>query len=82
MKQNFQFSLNCVNVNVDLMRVDVIQGKNGIMINVVVVVKNQMIGVLVKMNICGILECVIVDVIRRAKLINISILKSVHAEHC
>ena len=40
MKQNFWFSINLVNVNLDWMKVYGIQSKNGITINVGVSVKN------------------------------------------
>ena len=63
--------MNCVNINMDLMKVYVIQSKNGIKINVGVSVNNQMIGVLVKVIICGIPARVIVNVIRHVKLMNI-----------
>ena len=70
MKQDSQFSMNRVSVNVDWMKVYVTQSKNRIMMNVGVSVKNQMIGVLVKMILCGILVRVIVSVIRHVKLMN------------
>ena len=41
MKQEFQFIMNCVSVNVDLMEMYVIQSMNGIMVNVYVNVINQ-----------------------------------------
>ena len=63
--------MNCVRVNVDLMKVYVIQGKNGVMMNVDVSVKSYMVDVLVKMVICGILVFVIVSVIKDVKLTNI-----------
>ena len=63
--------MNCVRVNVDLMKVYVIQGKNGVMMNVDVSVKSYMVDVLVKMIICGILVFVIVSVIKDVKLTNI-----------
>ena len=46
------------------MKATVIQIKNGIMMNVRVSEKDSMIGVLLKMIICGILVYVIVNVIR------------------
>ena len=58
-------------VNVDWIKVYVIQSKNGIMMNIGVNVKNSMIGVLLKIIICGILVRVIVSVIRHEKLSNI-----------
>ena len=63
--------MNCVRVNVDLMKVYVIQGKNEVMMNVDVSVKSYMVDVLVKMIICGILVFVIVSVIKDVKLTNI-----------
>ena len=62
------------------MRVYVIQNENGIMINVDVSVKNQMIEILVKMITCGILVRVTTSVIRYIKLTNIQILKIVRAK--
>ena len=53
------------------MKVYVIQGKNGVMMNVDVSVKSYMVDVLVKMIICGILVFVIVSVIKDVKLRNI-----------
>ena len=53
----------------------VIQGKNVFMVYVAVSVKNQMIGVFVKMIVCGILKRVIVNVIRHVQLMNSYILK-------
>ena len=50
------------------MKVQVIQSKNGIMINVGVSVKNQMIGVVVQMTKFGILVRVIESAIRHVKL--------------
>ena len=55
--------MNHVSVNVDLIGVYVIQGKNGIVMNIGVIEKNQMIGFLVKMMICSILLSVILNVI-------------------
>ena len=49
------------------MKVYVIQNKNGIMMNVVASLENYMIGVLVKMIVCGILVHVTVKVIRHVK---------------
>ena len=51
-------------VNVDWIKVYVMLSKNGN-------VKNSMIGVLIKINISGILKYVIVNVVRYVKLINI-----------
>ena len=52
-------------------RVRVIQSKNGIMINIGVRVKNEIIRVLIKIILCEILAIVIVNVTRRVKLTNI-----------
>ena len=57
------------------MKVYVIQRKNEIIMNKGVSVKNQVIGILAKMTVCGILVHVIVSVIRHVKLTNIQILK-------
>ena len=46
MKQDIQFSMNYENVNVDRIKVYVIQNKNEITLNVGVSVKNNMIGLL------------------------------------
>ena len=58
------------------MKVSTIQTKNGIIKNVGMSLKHQMNGVLVKINIGGILVRVIVSVIKHIKLINIQILNS------
>ena len=42
MKQDSQFSMNCVSANVDLMKVYEMQSKSGITMNVGVSIKNQM----------------------------------------
>ena len=75
MKQDFKFKMNCRSENVICMKVYVNQSKNEIMMNVVVIVKNQMIGVLAKMIICGTLVRVLVNVMMHIKLTNIYILK-------
>ena len=62
------------------MKVYVIQRKNEIIMNKGVSVKNQVIGILAKMTVCGILVHVIVSVIRHVKLTNIQILKMFHAK--
>ena len=49
----------------------VTQSKDGFMMNVGVSVNNYMIGVLVKIIICGIIVYVIVNVIKHVKLMNI-----------
>ena len=54
--------------------------KNGIMINISVRVKNQMVRVLIKIIICEILAPVIVNVARRVKLTNIQISQNFHTE--
>ena len=53
------------------MKVYAIQSKNEIMINVGVSVKNQIVGVLVRMIICGIRVKVIVNLRKHVKLTNI-----------
>ena len=50
------------------MKIHVIQNKNGVMRNIGVSVKSQMIGVLAKMIICGILVRVMLRVINHVKL--------------
>ena len=52
-----------------------IQSENGIMMNVDVSVKNQMIGVLVKMIVCGNVASVIANAIKHVKPMNTQILK-------
>ena len=59
------------------MKVDLIQSKNGVLANVSVSVKSQIIGALVRMLICGILERVIVSNISHVKLTNDQILKRI-----
>ena len=59
----------------------VIESNKVIMMNVGISVKNQIIEVLVKMIICGILTRLIVNVIQHVKLVNIEILKIVHVFH-
>ena len=53
------------------MKVPVIESKKGIMMNVIVSLKNKKIRVLLKMNTFGFLLDVTVIVIRDVKLINI-----------
>ena len=60
-----------MSVNVDWKKLHFIQIKNGIMMNVSVIVKNWMIGVLLKMVIRGILVHVVTSVKRHVKLMNI-----------
>ena len=50
MKPDLQFNMNRAILNVNLIKVDVIHNKNGILINGGVSVKNQMIAVLAKRN--------------------------------
>ena len=59
------------------MKVYVIQSKNGIMMNVDVIIENQMNGIGLKIIICEILARVILRVIRHVKMTNIQILKYV-----
>ena len=60
------------------MKLYVNQCENKTMMNVEVSVKNQMMEVLVKMIMCGIVARVIVNAIEHVKLINIQVLKIVH----
>ena len=53
------------------MKMYVNKSKNGIIINVGVGLKNEMIGVLIKLMVWGILVRVIVSAVRHAKLTNI-----------
>ena len=73
--------MNSAIVNVDWMKVYVIQIINRIMMNVGVSVKNEMIGILAKIIISRILVHVITSVIRHVKLINIKTLKIIHAKN-
>ena len=59
MKQDFQFRMNRVNVNVDWLKVYVTQSEFRILMNVGVSAKNKMIWVLVKMicSKCGHSKC-------------------------
>ena len=57
------------------MKVYAIQSKNGIIINVCVIVKKYIIGIIVEMTICGILTSEAMNVIKHVKLMNIMILK-------
>ena len=70
--------MNGVSVNVDLIIVREIQRKNGIIMNIVVSVNNQMIGILFKMIIFGILVPAIVSVISPSKLTNVQTLEIAH----
>ena len=71
MTQGFWFNINRASVYVNRIKVCVIRSKNGVMMNVSVSVKNQMIGVLAKMIIYEILAHVVVRVIKHVKLTNI-----------
>ena len=53
------------------MKLQVIQSKNGIIINIGVSIKNKMIGILEKSVTCRILVRVIVSAINHVKLMNI-----------
>ena len=59
----------------------IVQSKSGVVINFTFSVKNEMIRVLVKMIIYGILACVILNVTRHVKLRKIVMLKIVHAKN-
>ena len=59
--------MNCVSANVDWIKVYEIQNKNGIMMNFDVSVNHEMIRVLVKLIVHGILGRVIASVIRHVK---------------
>ena len=63
------------------MKVYVIQGKSGIMMNIGASVKNQMSGFLAKMTTCGILVHIFVSAIRHVKLMDIQTLKTVHVKN-
>lgn len=56
------------------------QSKNGIKTKVDVNVKNQSIGALVKVILCGTLVHLIVNVIKHVKLMHIQILKFAHVK--
>ena len=71
MEQDLKFNMNHVSVNVDWMKVYVIQTKIGILVKVGVSAKNWIIGVIVKMIICGILAVVILGVTSHVKPTNI-----------
>ena len=71
MKHDFQFNMNSVSANVDWMKLQVIQSKNGIIINIGVSIKNTMIGILEKSVTCRILVRVTVSAINHVKLMNI-----------
>ena len=70
--------MNGVSVNVDSIEVHEIQRKNGIIMNIVVSANCQMIGILVKMIIFGILVPAIVSVISPSKLTNVQTLEVAH----
>ena len=71
MKHDFQFNMNSVSANVDWMKLQVIQSKNGIIINIGASIKNKMIGILEKSATCRILVRVTVSAINHVKLMNI-----------
>ena len=73
--------INRVTANVDWINLYEIQIKSGIIRNVSVNVKNQMIGVLVKMVVYGNLLHVIVSVIKHVKLMNTFLQKTVLAKN-
>ena len=75
MKQNFQFSMNCVTGNVNSVKMCVTQYKSRIMINVDMNVNNQSTGVFVKMCLSGIVVDVVASVLKQVKLMNIQLLK-------
>ena len=52
------------------MKLYVIPIKNGIPINITVIIKNLVTGVLVKMVIYEVLVCVIMNIMRHVKLMN------------
>ena len=54
--------MNFVTVNIDQMKMYIIQSKTEIVINVDVVVKNQLIAIFVEIIICGILVNLILKV--------------------
>ena len=71
MKKVFCFNMNFLSTNVNIIKVHVILVKSGIIMNVVVSVKNQMVGVLLKTVMYGILARGIVNVIKHVKLMNV-----------
>ena len=83
MKQDFQFSVDRISVNTDLMKMCATQSKNGVMINFNLNIGNQLTGVFVKKIIYVIIVHVIVSMIKDVKLLKLmdnSILKIVHAK--
>ena len=62
------------------MKVYVIQSNTGVIMNVSVTVKIQMIGLIAKMIVFGILAHLIVSVIRREKVTDIQILNIDYAK--
>ena len=76
MKQDFQFNMSRVRVNVYQMKMYAIETKNGIVINGGGSVKNQMIEFFVKKSTRGILVNVIAFVMKHVELVNIQILKN------
>ena len=72
MRQDFLFSMNCVSLNQEEVKVYVIQSKNGIIMNVAGSLKNHMIGVLGKLIIRRILDVLgFVTGIKHVALMNI-----------
>ena len=71
MKKVLCFNMNFLSTNVNIIKVHVILVKSGIIMNVVVSVKNQMVGVFLKTVMYGILARGIVNVIKHVKLMNV-----------
>ena len=67
-KKRFLIQNDRLIINVDWMKVNLIQSKNGVLANVGVSVKSYIIEALVRMSICGILARVIVSKINHVKL--------------
>ena len=69
-KKRFLIQNDRLIINVDWMKVNLIQSKNGVLANVGVSVKSYIIEALVRMFICGILARFIVSKISHVKLTN------------
>lgn len=69
-KKRFLVQNDRLIINVDWMKVNLIQSKNGVLANVGVSVKSYIIEALIRMFICGILARVIVNKISHVKLTN------------
>ena len=69
-KKRFLVQNDRLIINVDWMKVNLIQSKNWVLANVGVSVKSYIIEALVRMSICGILARVIVSKISHVKLTN------------